>query len=168
MSRGEERHGPQQRRGTPACRRVVHAGNQLVPAGCGDGVQGNRAHLLERFHGDADVGRNRFERAHRRCAVGAPGLGRVQIARRREPLTEPRFGAANELGARRNAAHERRPLGQTNGQRRAELLTLGMHEHHLDIVLEQDLAEAEALVHPRAAQRGRDQLDARQSLRTGR
>jgi hypothetical protein len=60
--------------------------------------------------------------------------------------------------------HERRALGEPNRQRCNELLTFGVDEHDLDVMLEQHLPEPQALVHPRTAERDRHQLDAREAL----
>jgi hypothetical protein len=76
-------------------------------------------------------------------------LRRVQIAGRREALSEPRLRASRELGPGGDATHERRPLRQPDRERRHELFAFGVHEHHLDVVLEQHLPQPEAFVHPR-------------------
>jgi hypothetical protein len=43
------------------------------------------------------------------------------------------------------------PFGKSDRKRRRELFPFGMHEHDLDVVLEQHLPQPQTLVHPRTA-----------------
>ena len=116
----------------------------------------------------ADVRRDRLERPARRATVRADGsvVNRYPVAARRSPSFAS--GPRASFAPAGNPAHQRGPLREANRQRRDQLLALRVHEHDLDVVLEQYLPQAQALVHPRSAERHGRQLDAGQPLGAGR
>src|SRR5215204_2025517 len=167
MSRSEECDGPQQRRHASPSTRVVDAGDKLVTARA-DGAERERADLFDGIDRYANVRGNRLERTGRSGAVRRLRLGGEQVARCREPLAELGLRPANQLHTGRQATDERAAFGEPDGERRDELLALRMHEHYLDVMLEQHLPQSETLVHPRSAERYGRQLDVGQVLGTRR